>query len=273
MNAHIVLAHPEPDSFNGCMAKRALSHFHSTGKTYSFNDLYASAFDPVEHDRHYAARKNSETFVPLDEQRQAWKNGTTPDDVIAEINNLLNADLVILQFPLWWHGPPAMLKGWFDRVFVSGGIYTSSMRYDTGYFRGRRAMVSVTTGAPEEAFGHGARGGDFDTMLWPVHYSLHYLGFSVLPPFVSYGIQGHGYAYRDADDLAEHLDRTVSDWRSRLSGLTDLDALSFPGWNDWDGVGQPKGRSEGPEAFGQADELHRMRKPDEGRTSVVPRNG
>jgi NAD(P)H dehydrogenase (quinone) len=145
-----------------------------------------------------------------------------------------------------------MLKGWFDRVFVSGGIYTSRMRYDTGYFRQRKAMVSVTTGAPEESFGPGARGGDLETMLWPVHYSLHYLGFSVLPPFVSYGIQGHGYAYRDVDDLAAHLDRTISDWRSRLSRLTDLEAQSFPGWGDWEASGQATGRPESADALGQS---------------------
>jgi len=252
MHVHIVHAHPEPTSFNGALTRITEQTLTDLRHGVTVSDLYDSGFDPVECGTHYAHQANAEAFAPLAEQRHAWRTDTLPADVRQELRNLERADLVILQFPLWWHGPPAMLKGWFDRVFVSGGIYTSSMRYDTGYFRGRRAMVSVTTGAPEEAFGHGARGGDFDTMLWPVHYSLHYLGFSVLPPFVSYGIQGHGYAYRDADDLAEHLDRTVSDWRSRLSRLTDLDALSFPGWNDWDGVGQPKGRSEGPEAFGQA---------------------
>lgn len=148
--------------------------------------------------------------------------------------------------------PTGHAEGWFDRVFVSGGIYTSRKRYDTGHFRGRKTMVSVTTGAPEEAFGPGVRGGDFDTMLWPVQYSLHYLGFSVLPPFVSYGIQGHGYAYRDADELKAHLDRTVSDWHARLSRLADLEALRFPGWNDWDAMGQPIRPPGSSCAFGQA---------------------
>ncbi|WP_227428580.1 NAD(P)H-dependent oxidoreductase [Roseibaca sp. Y0-43] len=39
-----------------------------------------------------------------------------------------------------------------DRVFVNGGLYTSRMRYDAGHFRGRRALISVTTGAPRAAF-------------------------------------------------------------------------------------------------------------------------
>src|SRR6056297_3040885 len=53
---------------------------------------------------------------------------------------------VILQFPLWWHGPPAILKGWFDRTFPSGGVYTSRMRYDDGFFKGKQAVLSVTAG-------------------------------------------------------------------------------------------------------------------------------
>jgi NAD(P)H dehydrogenase (quinone) len=104
-----------------------------------------------------------------------------------------------------------MLKGWMDRVFVSGGLYTSRMRYDAGYFRGRRAQVSITTGAPKAAFGPGSRGGDFDTMLWPIHYSLHYMGFSVLPPFISYGVQGHGYSYENKSSLQDRLKRNLSD--------------------------------------------------------------
>lgn len=92
---------------------------------------------------------------------------------------------------------------------MSGGLYTSRMRYDTGYFRGKRAMVSITTGAPEQAFGPGSRGGDFDVMLWPVQYSLHYMGFTVLPPFISYGVQGHGYSYEGKGSLKHGL-RTTS---------------------------------------------------------------
>lgn len=53
-------------------------------------------------------------------------------------------------------------------------------------------MVSMMTGAPHEAFGLCGRGGDIGIMLWPIHCSLHYLGFAVLPPFLSHGIQGHG---------------------------------------------------------------------------------
>ena len=197
MQTHIVHVHPEATSYNGALTRTAESTLRRAGHAVTVSDLYRTAFDPVERPEHYASRADAERFAALGEQRNAWATGTLPADVRAEIDRLERADLVILQFPLWWHGPPAMLKGWMDRVFVSGGLYTSKMRYDAGYFRGRRALVSVTTGAPQAAFGPGSRGGDFDTMLWSVHYSMHYMGFSVLPPFISYGVQGHGYSYED----------------------------------------------------------------------------
>lgn len=238
MHAHIVHAHPEPTSYNGALTRVAQHSLLDNGDTVTVSDLHQSGFDPVEREAHYSNRFDTSTFAALAEQRHAWEQNVLPKEIQNEIGNLLRADLVILQFPLWWHGPPAILKGWMDRVFVNGGLYTSRMRYDTGTFRGKRALVSVTTGAPHDAFGPGSRGGDFATMLWPVHYSLHYMGFSVLPPFVSYGVQGHGYRYEDEETLRTRLGQNLSDWRSHLSALKDVEPIRFPGWNDWDDTGK-----------------------------------
>ncbi|MEM7636462.1 MAG: NAD(P)H-dependent oxidoreductase [Pseudomonadota bacterium] len=238
MHAHIVHAHPEPSSYNGTLTRTARQSLLDCGYSVTSNDLHRSNFDPVERGAHYAHRSDTETFSALAEQRHAWQNGTLPEEIQTEIGNLERADLIILQFPLWWHGPPAILKGWMDRVFVNGGLYTSRMRYGTGYFKGKRALVSVTTGAPRKAFGPGSRGGDFETMLWPVHYSLHYMGFSVLPPFVSYGVQGHGYSYEDQDSLHSRLAQNLTDWRLRLSTLDEAEPIRFQGWNDWDDDGK-----------------------------------
>lgn len=238
MYAHIVHAHPEPSSYNGALTRSAVQSLSDRGHTVTVNDLYRSNFDPVERGGHYANRIDKQAFVALAEQRHAWKNGTLACEIETEIENLERADLVILQFPLWWHGPPAILKGWMDRVFVNGGLYTSRMRYGTGCFKGKRALVSVTTGAPRQAFGPGSRGGDFETMLWPVQYSLHYMGFSVLSPFVSYGVQGHGYSYEDDDSLHARLARNLSRWRSHLSALDVAEPIEFPDWNDWDDGGR-----------------------------------
>lgn len=238
MHTHIVHVHPERASYNGALTRTAMHALRESGGTVTVSDLYGAKFDPVERADHYADRVSTERFAALAEQRHAWATNTLSEDVAEEIGCLERANLVILQFPLWWHGPPAMLKGWMDRVFVSGGLYTSRMRYDAGYFRGRRAMASVTTGAPEAAFGPGSRGGDFDTMLWPVHYSMHYMGFSVLPPFISYGVQGHGYSYEEASSLQRRLKQNLGDWRSRLLNFDETEPLDFPGWADWNEDGR-----------------------------------
>ncbi|EPX81908.1 NAD(P)H-dependent oxidoreductase [Salipiger mucosus] len=244
MQTHIVHAHPEPQSYNAALTRTAAQALRARGGTVTVTDLYRDGFDPVEAPRHYHDRADPDRFAALAEQRHAWTTGTLPGAVRAEIANLEHADLVILQFPLWWHGPPAILKGWMDRVFVSGGLYTSRMRYDAGYFRGRRALVSLSTGAPAEAFGPGCRGGDLGTMLWPVHYSMHYMGFSVLPPFTSHGVQGHGYSYEDAQAAEDRLTRNFATWRRRLTALDGDIPLDFPGWSDWTAEGRPIAKGE-----------------------------
>ena len=62
---------------------------------------------------------------------------------------------------MWWHLPPAMLKGWFDRVLAYGAAYTSSKRFlENGRFVGKRAMLSVTVGTSRETYMHDGRSGD-----------------------------------------------------------------------------------------------------------------
>ena len=247
MRVLIVHAHPEPASFNAALTDTAVQTLQRAVHEVEVSDLYAAGFDPVERGDHYLHRAEETCFSALAEQRHASEIAALPADIRREINRLEWADLVILQFPLWWHGPPAMLKGWFDRVFVSGGLYTSTMRYDRGYFRGKQVILSVTTGAPASAFGPGARGGDIGHLLWPVHYSLHYVGFSVLPPFVAFGIQGHGYAYQSDDCFARELASVKSRWAARLERHDDMPALTFPGWSDWDETGAAKPDIAGPD--------------------------
>ncbi len=238
MNILIIHCHPNPNSFNAALTERAVETLRAVGSNVVVSDLYAQDFDPVEHERHYRHRIDHDNFAPLNEQRNAYKTGTLPADVAREIDRLIWADLVILQFPLWWHAQPAMLKGWFDRVFVSGGLYTSSMRYDRGYFRGKRAICSVTSGAPEQAFGPCGRGGDIHALMWPIQYSLHYMGFDVVAPMLSSGVQGHGYSYQPADCLSAYLEGLLSKWSRRLIGVMDEQPLRFPVWSDWDSLGR-----------------------------------
>jgi len=238
MNVLIVLCHPEKQSFNASLKNRAVEVFSSDGATVEVSDLYAEQFDPVEKSQQYPQPLNAEIFEPLAEQRHAYKSQTIPADVKREIDRLERCDLAIFQFPLWWHQQPAMLKGWFDRVFLAGGLYTSKMRYDKGYFKGKRAVCSVTSGAPKNTFTEkGRAGGDIATLLYSLNFSLHYMGFSVLPPRLIPEIHGAGFTYKSAQDFSAGLLLELEHWATYLQSIDTVPSLNFPGWESWDDRG------------------------------------
>ncbi|MCC5859082.1 MAG: NAD(P)H-dependent oxidoreductase [Ectothiorhodospiraceae bacterium] len=234
MHVLIVFCHPEPDSFNGALRDVAIETLTSQGHSIEISDLYAEEFNPVEGPTHFPNRADPDVFFPLTEQRHAFESGSLPGDIRREINRLERADLVILQFPLWWHAQPAMLKGWFDRVFVYGGLYSGGMRYDRGRFPDKRVICSVTTGAPASTFSRHGRSGHIVTLMWPIHYSLYYLGVQVLPPQITYGVQGGGLSYEAEAEFRERLEAEKSAWAQRLEGLAGESAIPFAGWSDWD---------------------------------------
>ncbi len=242
MHVLIVYCHPEPKSFNAAFKDAAVETWQSLGHTVEVSDLYGEEFDPCEKPSHFSDRSNPKWFSAADEQRHASANGSLPVSVAKEVERLERADFVLLQFPLWWHSQPAVLKGWFDRVFVNGLLYSSTMRYDQGYFKGKKVMCSVTTGAPEMTFQGNGRGGNMDVMLWSTHYSLYYMGFEVLPPFLAFGIQSSGFATINDDQMRQHLADQKTALANRLKYSEQILPMSFPGWNDWDSLGQQKGK-------------------------------
>jgi len=237
MHALIVLAHPEAKSFNAQMAETAKAAIKAMGHTAEISDLYRQGFDPREDLSHFSNPKAPEWFSAQTEQRHAYDTGSLPAQVAAEMEKIERADLVILQYPVWWFTMPAMLKGWFDRVFVYGAMYTSKMRFDRGRFKGRRAFASISTGAPAATHGCDGRNGDTDLLMWPMQYSLHYLGYSVLPPFYSFSIES-GIQYSDPSVMAERVQGYKDGLTDRLGRLDELEPLKFNGWDDWDEDGR-----------------------------------
>lgn len=238
MKVLIVHCHPEPRSFNAALTSTAVETLERDGHEVVVSDLYAEGFEPVEGPARYTTRRDASYFQALDEQRWHDERDDLAADVRREIARLEWADTIILQCPLWWHGVPAMLKGWFDRVFVYGGLYTGSQRFDRGMLRGRRALFSVTTGAPEATFEPLGRSGDMRALMWPLHCSLYYVGLSVLAPHLSYGVQGGGLSYQAETAFREHLKNAKVRWTERLQTLDEALPIPMSGWADWndDGV-------------------------------------
>lgn len=234
MNVLIVLAHPERASFNGGLADIAKSCLQDDGHQVDIDDLYGEGFDPVERAEHYTDRVDFDYLSLLNEQRQHYARGMLSADVEREISRLEWADMVIFQFPLWWHAQPAILKGWFDRVFVYGGIYSGSRRYNRGHFQGKRALCSVTTGSPQRSFQPFGRAGNIVEWLWPIHSSLYYVGFDVIAPQISYGVQGGGIQYQDERTFRDQLEQKKVAWADRLARFQSEPLIPFTGWEDWD---------------------------------------
>jgi len=108
MTALVVVSHSDPDSLTHSVARSISDAIRTTGGAVETADLAAENFDP--------------RFAIAD-QNLFRGNGTTPADVIAEQERIDRADHLILAFPMYWWSMPALLKGWIDRVFVSGWAY------------------------------------------------------------------------------------------------------------------------------------------------------
>ncbi len=188
MNAFVVYWHPEPRSFNHAMFTTACESLAGAGVAVRTSDLHAMAFDPVSSRANFRSVKDPDYLKLQLEEMHATEVGGFADPIEAEMQKVEWCDLMIWQFPLWWFGLPAVLKGWVDRVFAMGRIYGGGRIYETGVFHGKRAMLSLTTGGPREAYLKDGFNGDIDAILRPIHRGmLQFVGFDVLAPQIVYG--------------------------------------------------------------------------------------
>jgi putative NADPH-quinone reductase len=111
MNILYIYCHPLPESFHAALREQALAGLERAGHTVDLMDLYAEGFDPLlttEGRRHYHD-------IP---QNREGLEGI--------IGRLQRAEALVVQFPTWCFGPPAMLKGFFDRVLMPGVAFDIS---------------------------------------------------------------------------------------------------------------------------------------------------
>ena len=232
MNAHIVLAHPEQKSFNGKLAGISKQALGARGFDVSLSDLYGIGFDPREDGHHYTNRSDNTVFHAQTEQRFNATQETIPADINAETERLLSADLLVVHFPLWWFGAPAILKGWMDRVFVYGKVYKSQMRYDAGICRGQKMIACVTTGASADSCSFDGREGDTRMVIWPLLFPFRYIGFDVLEPVIMHGIGGVSSIEKHQDGVSD-LDRFEADWSTVLSNIDARKTVPFNADSDF----------------------------------------
>ncbi|MES2950026.1 MAG: NAD(P)H-dependent oxidoreductase [Pseudomonadota bacterium] len=151
MLALIVVAHPSPTSLSHAMASAAQQVLLSRGYACAVHDLYAEHFDPIQPTREDGNTTSSSQLV---EQH---------------CSELARADLILVFHPNWWGQPPAILKGWIDRVFRLDTAYgyppgVGFEGVPVGLLRARHAIVINTSNTPAER--EAAEFGDPLEALW-----------------------------------------------------------------------------------------------------------
>lgn len=213
LNVLIVFAHPEPASFSAALKDVAVETLGALGHAVEVSDLYADRFQPAG-GRDDFTHRITEPFDYLAEQRRATAGGSSSAEILREQRKLGRADLLMFNFPMWWFGAPAVLKGWIDRVLAAGFAYDRDSRFETGRFRGRRGMLTVTTGSLGDRYSKDGplAYAPMQETLHPLHRGVfEYIGLTVLDPFVAYGVARASDAERQAqlDAYRLHLERQL----------------------------------------------------------------
>jgi NAD(P)H dehydrogenase (quinone) len=235
MQVLIVHAHPEPASFNAALTAAAVDALQAAGHAVMVSDLHAQGFEARAGRHDFTTSADPAQFHYQSEQAYASEHGGFAAEIGREQEKVRRADLLILQFPLWWGGPPAILKGWFERVLAYGFAYVDARRFDTGLFRGRRALLSVTTGGTPARFAADGVYGEIERVLWPVRrLTLEYVGFEVEEPFIAYGVPRVGDAERESY-LAAWRQRVLAAAARELpqTKIDPLEALEAVGPSAW----------------------------------------
>lgn len=136
MNVLVVTAHPLEKSLCSTFAEHIICQIKKNGHEVVVENLYDSNFDPV---------------LSVDERKTYYRKQYDSSRTREEITNLKNADALVLVFPTWWFGFPAILKGWFDRVWAPTVAYDHANDYGPikpKLIKLKKAFVVTTLGAP-----------------------------------------------------------------------------------------------------------------------------
>jgi NAD(P)H dehydrogenase (quinone) len=135
MHVLLVYCHPRPDSFCAVLRDTATRALRAANHTVEVRDLYAEGFGPA---------------MSADERGRYYDASPALRDIEDHISALQRAEALLLVYPTWWFALPAMLKGWFDHVWVPGVAF--ALRTAGGLepllVNVRRIGVVTTYGSP-----------------------------------------------------------------------------------------------------------------------------
>ena len=137
MRVLLVVAHPDPSSLNHALATGVRDALTGAGHEVWFHDLCAEGFDPL---------------LPASELSSACR---LPSDIAGWCDEIASAEGIVIVHPNWWGQPPAILKGWVDRVMRPGVAYRfvdddDGQGVPIGLLKARTALVLNTANTPPD---------------------------------------------------------------------------------------------------------------------------
>lgn len=137
MKRHLIIkALHRDESFLSEGTERLISSLIANDEEVEVRDLYKLAFNPIL------------TVSDF----EAVKSGETPADILAEQEYINNADFIWVVFPIWWAGMPGILKGYIDRVFLSGFAYQMEGDNPRGLLTNKQVIVLNSMGMSHEDY-------------------------------------------------------------------------------------------------------------------------
>lgn len=198
----LVFAHPREPSFTRRVVATYTEAVKGLGHAVIQRDLYSMGFNPV---------------ADADEARTR-PQGEPAADVRAEMDHLLAADVVTFVSPVWWIAPPAILKGWLDRVLRGGFAYGYGPNGPRGSLVGKRSLIFTSSGSTEREFVD-SRKLDAIRIMWGIG-TVEFCGMTLLE-HLHFGPVGS----RSTPEMVEaHLDRARQAVRRHFGGGAGSDA-------------------------------------------------
>ncbi len=133
MKVTLVIAHQKVGSFNHAIAETIRNTLLARGHEVFVHDLYREHFNPV---------------LPADEDKSDEEH--LPEDIRGYIKHVKDADGLIFVHPNWWGGPPAILRGWIDRVFRQNSIYNFTADGPVSYIGDKIVQIFSTSNTPRD---------------------------------------------------------------------------------------------------------------------------
>ena len=137
MHCYIVFAHPSKNSFTHSVLESFIAGLAESNHTYEIGNLYQMNFDPVMDISQY-------------EREVRITQTQVPQDVKTEHKKIQKAQALVFIYPNWWSDCPAILKGWFDKVWSYGFAYEYIDNVRHSYVKPRNALVICTAGYTAE---------------------------------------------------------------------------------------------------------------------------